>query len=259
MSGNGVAALRRVGVIAPIALGVVIAAASVVALGSLIAKPNEVVISRYATSLDGRNRSQRHNADLALSRLDGAVIKPGETFSFNARVGTFSRDQGYRKAPVSYNGQLVDSWGGGVCQTSTTLYNTALLAGMDIVERNRHRFCPSYVPPGRDAAVAFNTIDLKFRNPYDFPVRIEAVDHHDRVEIQMLAPHPLKEVPQVVSRLAQVHEPTVFIIGDRDRYGRLRNSGKPGYEVNVFRFIGNRSELISSDNYPAMNRIVQMR
>lgn len=240
-------------------IGSVVALASVVALGFVITKPNEVVIARYATSLDGRNRAQRHNADLALDRLNGAVIKPGETFSFNARVGTFSRDQGYRKAPVSYNGQLVDSWGGGVCQTSTTLYNSALLSGMMIVERNRHRFAPSYVPPGRDAAVAFNTIDLKFRNPYDFPVRIHAVDRGDRIEIEMLGAHALKDQPRVVSQLADIHAPTEFLIGNDDVYGRLRNSGKPGYEVNVFRFVGRRSELISSDNYPAMNRIVQMR
>lgn len=241
-------------------LGAAVTAVCVVALGSLVAKPQQVVISRYATSLDGRNHAQRHNADLALSRLDGTIIKPGETFSFNARVGTFSRDQGYRKAPVSYNGQLVDSWGGGVCQTSTTLYNTALLAGMDIVERNRHHFCPSYVSPGRDAAVAFNTIDLKFKNPYDFPVQIEAIDRHDRVEIEMLAPHALKVQPEVVSQVVDVHAPAQFLIGDRsDNYGRLRNSGKPGYKVNVFRFMGDREELISSDEYPAMNRIVQMR
>src|SRR2546423_11256825 len=104
------------------ALGAVIAVGAVGALVFLIGKPEEVVISRYATSLDGRTRSQRHNADLALSRLNGVVIQPGQIFSFNSVVGTFSRDQGYRKAPVSYNGQLVSSWGGGVCHTSQTVY-----------------------------------------------------------------------------------------------------------------------------------------
>ncbi len=242
-----------------VSIGAFIAVASVLALVTVVAKPNEVIISRYATSLDGRNRAQRHNADLALSRLDGVVIAPGQIFSFNARVGTFSKDQGYRKAPVSYNGQLVSSWGGGVCQTSTTLYNTALLAGMDIVERNRHRFAPSYVPPGRDAAVAFNTIDLKFRNPYDFPVRIHAIDRNDRVEIEMLGPHALTIKPEVVTQMAAVHEPGVYLIGDGGEFGRRRNSGKQGFEVNVFRIIGDRKELISSDSYPAMNRIVQTR
>ncbi len=238
-------------------LGGVVAVASVAAFGLLLDKPNEVVVSRYATSLDGRNRAQRQNAELALSRLDGTVVNPGETFSFNRKVGSFSRDQGYRKAPVSYNGQLVDSWGGGVCQASTTLYNTALLAGMQIVERNRHRFSPSYVEPGRDAAVAFNTIDLKFRNPYDFPVRIHAGEQGNRVDIEMLAAHPLPAQPSVVSDIEQVHDPAVFLIGNRKDFNKMRNSGKPGFEVSVYRMTGNRKELISADSYPAMNRILE--
>lgn len=241
----------------PAIFGVGIAILSVGAFSLLLGRPNEVVISRYATSLDGRTRSQRHNASLALSRLDDSVIQPGETFSFNKKVGSFSRDQGYRKAPVSYNGQLVDSWGGGVCQASTTLYNTALLAGMQIVERSCHRFSPSYVEPGRDAAVAFNTIDLKFRNPYDFPVRIHAGENGDKVDIEMLAAQALPAQPSVFSDIQQVHLPAVFLIGNRADYNRLRNSGKPGFEVTVYRITGNRKELISTDSYPAMNRIIE--
>lgn len=240
-------------------LGALVALVSLAALGLLVGRPNEVVVAHYATPLDGRTRSQRHNADLALGRLNGTIVAPGQTFSFNARVGSFSRDQGYRKAPVSYNGQLVDSWGGGVCQTSTTLYNAALLAGMQIVERNRHRFAPSYVEPGRDAAVAFNTIDLKFRNPYDFPVRIGSTDKNGRVDVQILAPRPLPASPVVMSKIVQVHDPAVFLIGDRQDYGRLRNSGKAGFEVNVYRITGDKKELISADSYPAMNRIVETR
>lgn len=240
-------------------LGALVALGSIAGLGLLVRKPQEVLLARYGTSLDGRNRSQRHNADLALQRLNNAVIKPGEVFSFNARVGSFSRDQGYRKAPVSYNGQLVDSWGGGVCQTSTTLYNAALLSGMEIVERNRHRFAPSYVPPGRDAAVAFDTIDLKFRNPFDFPVHIRAVDRRDRVEVELLGSHGLPESPQVVAEVRQVRQPGVFLVGDPGKFGRVRNSGKRGWQVCVYRVTGAKRELISADSYPAMNRIVQTR
>lgn len=238
-------------------VGAAVALGSIGALGLLVQKPQEVMLARFGTSLDGRNRSQRHNADLALQRLNNAVIQPGEVFSFNARVGSFSRDQGYRKAPVSYNGQLVDSWGGGVCQTSTTLYNAALLSGMQIVERNRHRFAPGYVPPGRDAAVAFDTIDLKFKNPYDFPVRIRAVDRDDRVEIEVRAPRALPIKPEIVAEVRQVREPRLFVVGDGDQFGRIRNSGKRGWQVCVYRLTGDRRELISADSYPAMNRILQ--
>lgn len=224
--------------------------------------PSEVVIAEFGTSLDGRLRSQRHNAVLSMERLQGATVGPGEVFSFNRLVGTFSRDAGYRKAPVSYNGQLVSSWGGGVCQTSTTLYNAALYAGMEIVERNRHRFAPSYVPPGRDAAVAYESIDLKFRNPHPFPVRIEGRIQGERLIVSMVGARPLEERPQIVQDVRQVVRPqTMEMRGPGHLAGgsrsRLRNSGKAGYEVAVYRLHGGKRELLSSDSYPPMHRIVE--
>src|SRR5215217_4730092 len=76
--------------------------------------PAEVEIAGYATSLNGRTRNQRHNAQLAANSLDGAVIPAGSLFSFNTAVKSWSADQGYRKAPVSYDGELVPAFGGGV-------------------------------------------------------------------------------------------------------------------------------------------------
>jgi vancomycin resistance protein YoaR len=196
---------------------------------------------------------------LALERLVGVEIPAGGAFSFNERVGTFSRDAGYRKAPVSYNGQLIDDWGGGVCQTSTTLYNAALLAGMQILERNRHRFQPSYVPPGRDAAVAFSNIDLRFRNPHPFPVRIEGEVHGGRLQVRLVGPQAPAVRPEVISDVHEVREPQIFTLGGPGGRRRVRNTGKAGFEVSVYRITGNRRERISHDNYPAMNRVVEIR
>jgi vancomycin resistance protein VanW len=226
---------------------------------ALLARPGEVCLGGYTTSLAGRTRSQRHNSALALDKLVGAVIKPGETFSFNKCVGSFSRDEGYRRAPVSYNGQLIDSWGGGVCQTSTTLYNAALLGGMDIVERNRHRFAPSYIPPGRDAAVAFSAIDLKFRNPHPYPVRILGVIEGDRLTIGIYGPEKLKEKPRIVEKVREPLEPTTYTIGHEGPRARVRNSGKEGFQVAVYRLVGNTRELISNDAYPSMGRVIEYR
>ncbi|AIE84481.1 VanW family protein [Fimbriimonas ginsengisoli] len=226
---------------------------------AICAVPREATLGAYSTSLAERSTSQRHNAQLSLSRLVGAEIPTGATFSFNQRVGTFSRDQGYRKAPVSYNGQLIDDWGGGVCQTSTTLYNAALLAGMRIVERNRHRFQPSYVPPGRDAAVAFSNIDLRFTNPYSYPVRIEGTIAGSRLEIRFVAPQAPAIRPEVVSDVHDVQSPETFVLGAPSGRRRVRNTGKSGFEVSVYRITGPRRELISHDNYPAMNRVVEVR
>ena len=222
-----------------------------------LAVPTEVVVGGYSTSLKGRSPSQRHNAHLALSRLVGARIVPGATFSFNRRVGTLSRDQGYRKAPVSYNGQLIDDWGGGVCQTSTTLYNAALLGGLEVVERAHHRFAPSYVPPGRDAAVAYPGVDLRFRNPYRFPVRIVGAMRGDRLEVSILGAKAPAVRPEVVSRVADVARPQTFVLGAEGR-SRVRNTGKAGFSVEVVRIVGDRRETISRDAYPTMNRVVQL-
>lgn len=226
---------------------------------TLAALPRESQIGGFSTSLDGRTRSQRHNARLAVVRLNGATVQPGEVFSFNQRVGTFSEDQGYRKAPVSYNGQLISDWGGGVCQTSTTLYNAALLAGMQVVERNRHHFMPSYVPPGRDAAVAFSSIDLKLKNTSDSPIRIEAQIAGDSIRVNLLAPKPLKTRPEITQVVRDTIAPSTFILGNRTSAGHVRNSGKMGFDVTVYRQTGPIRERISTNTYPAMNRVVEYR
>lgn len=218
----------------------------------------EVVLGDYATVIDGRLASQSHNAKLSLDRLDGVVIAPGETLSFNQLIGSWSRDQGYRRAPVSYGGTLIDSWGGGVCQTSTTLYNAALLAGLDVSERHRHHFAPSYVPPGRDAAVAFPNIDLKIRNPYEFAVRLETKVSPLAITVQVVGRGKARNDISIRQRVAQVREPNEFRLGSGPS-GRVRNPGKPGYEVVTYRMVGDRRELLSQDQYPVMHRIVEYR
>ncbi len=236
-----------------------IATGAVVAATAFLSKPGEVCVGGYTTSLAGRSRSQRHNSQLSLDNLQGITLAPGETFSFNKVVGSFSRDEGYRRAPVSYNGQLIESWGGGVCQTSTTLYNAALLAGLKIVERNRHRFAPSYVPPGRDAAVAYSEIDLKLRNPYSFPVRILGEIKGDRLSLGFYAAQSLPNRPVIEGDVREAKTPDTYQIGKPHGFARVRNSGKTGFQVAVYRVIGNKKELISMDSYPGMSRVIEYR
>jgi vancomycin resistance protein VanW len=213
-------------------------------------------LGEFSTPLEGRTANQRHNALLAVQKIDGVVIRPSETFSFNGSVGSYSRDQGFRRAPVSYNGTLVKGWGGGVCQTSTTLYNAALLAGMPILERNRHRFAPSYCPPGRDAAVAFDTIDLKFKNDYDFPIRIRARFQGSSLTVGLYGKgegRPVKVLTQVMG----VHEAGTMQLSETSGRARVRNTGKLGFEVATIRTVGGRRERVSEDSYPPMSRVVE--
>jgi len=234
--------------------------------------PAQVELAGYATSLKGRTRSQRHNARLAAEGLDGKVIAPGAVFSFNRAVKSWSVDQGYVKAPVSFDGELVPAFGGGVCQTSTTLYNAALLAGLPIKERHAHVFAPHYVTPGRDAAVAYPNIDLRVANPYPFPLRLRAAARGDRLEIRLLgaerAPVTAHVIPHFLSRdvplrLTRLVSPRGSGGVPRRAGAYLRSPGATGYRVVTYRVLTQsgrevRRERLSDDTYPAMNRIVQL-
>lgn len=217
----------------------------------------EECIGAWASPLAGRTSSQRHNAIRAAERLDGAVIRPGEVFSFNGRVGTCSRDRGFLRAPVSFNGQLVITWGGGVCQTSTTLYNAALHGGMEVIERHPHRFAPTYVPPGRDAAVAYDAFDLKFRNPYDVPVVVRCSVEGERLVVRLCAAGARKPEVRIWQDVRHVAQPGILTVGSGGRHTRLRTQGAPGFDVVVYRSVGGRHEVVSSNRYPALNTILE--
>lgn len=254
--------------LAPVALALVL-----VVLGSLVvvrlgAPPSEVELAGYATTLVGRTPGQRHNARLAARALDGVIIAPGGAFSFNRTVRSWTMDRGYVKAPVSYDGELVRAFGGGVCQTSTTLYNAALLAGLTIMERHSHVFAPTYVAPGRDAAVAQYDIDLRLGNPHPWPLRLQARALGDRLEVRVLG---RERPPTAVEITADVLSATVpaRMVQRIDRpegaSGRtyLRTPGATGYRVVTYRTFSVdgrviRRELLSDDSYPVMNRVVAL-
>lgn len=227
-------------------------------LGASKMPTGETEIARYETSLKGRTPNQRHNAMLSAREIDGVEIGPGSEFSFNGRLKGWTAKDGYRKAPVSYNGTLIDSFGGGVCQTSSTLYNAALLAGCEIIQRHSHQFQPGYVPPGRDAAVAYENIDLRFKNTMPGPMKIKARVQSDRLIITLSSNQPLNDRPQLQSEVMNRVAPQTF------RYGSgphlfIRNTGKPGYEVRVWRIWKDRREVISTKTYPVMHRVVELR
>ena len=97
---------------------------------------------------------------------------PGEVFSYNSIVGERTIAAGYKNAAIYENGQVVDGLGGGICQVSSTLYNAVLYANLEVVERTNHMFLTTYVSGGRDATVAYGSLDFKFKNNRDYPVRI---------------------------------------------------------------------------------------
>jgi vancomycin resistance protein YoaR len=215
------------------------------------------VLASFTTSFENRMSDQKENALLASKKLNGLVIRPGETLSFNSIVDTWSKDQGYKKAPVSFSGKLVPAYGGGVCQASTALYNAGLLAGLDIVERHRHEFAPNYVLPGRDAAVAFPNIDLKLRNPYKFAIVVRTRVFSDRLRVDLAGRGHGASV-KMSQRVVQVQLPASYSVG-QGRFAQVTIPGKPGYQVEIFRERNGARELVSCDSYPSMSRVVFRR
>lgn len=114
--------------------------------------------------------------------MDGSVLMPGQKISVHDKTAPYDADHGYVEAGSYENGQVVDSYGGGICQVSTTLYNAALSAELEIVERYPHSMPVSYIDLSRDAAIAGDYMDLVLENPYDAPVYIESmIDDENRL------------------------------------------------------------------------------
>jgi vancomycin resistance protein YoaR len=131
-------------------------------------------IASFSTHFASISSPQRsNNISIATKSINGTVIMPGDIFSFNDIVGQRTAARGYQAAPVIIGDHVEAGLGGGICQVSSTLYNTAVRAGMQTVERTHHSLPVNYVPKGMDATVDYGNIDYKFKNTRQYPIYIE--------------------------------------------------------------------------------------
>ena len=129
-------------------------------------------LASFSTNYNTRDSDRTTNLRLAANKVNGTVLMPGETFSYNKVVGQRTIAAGYKEAPIYVNGQVVDGLGGGICQISSTLYNAVIYANLDIVTRSNHQFVPSYVTASRDATVVYGATDFQFKNNRKYPIKI---------------------------------------------------------------------------------------
>ena len=137
------------------------------------AKEKYKTISTFTTKTTS-NSKRNTNVKLSAEALNGTVLQPGEEFSFNETVGQRTEAKGYKGAAAYNNGEVVEEIGGGVCQTSSTLYNAVLKAGLKTTKRQSHTYEPSYVTPGTDATVSWNGPDYRFVNNSSAAIGIRA-------------------------------------------------------------------------------------
>ncbi|MDO8684038.1 MAG: VanW family protein [Armatimonadota bacterium] len=220
-------------------------------------RPIDTRLSIYTTTFSTGKLNRSHNIGLATGRLDGAIVKPGQVFSFNKTVGPRIGKLGYREAPVFINGELTPGTGGGVCQVSTTIYNAALYANMEIVQRSHHSGPVAYVPKGRDATVVYGALDLKFRNPGTAAVYISTGVTGGRITAAMYGAGADKREVEI-TRSAAIRIPQkVFVYQDNSLEPGARvivRDGYDGYSVRTYRTVKQngvvvKRETISKDRY----------
>lgn len=129
-------------------------------------------LGSYSTSYGSSDSNRRANIARAAELINGTVVAPGAVFSFNDTVGRRTTENGFYPAKEYVDGQSVDGIGGGTCQVSSTLYSAVLYADMSIVERLNHMMTVGYIPLGQDATVADDSVDFKFKNSSDYPVKV---------------------------------------------------------------------------------------
>ena len=122
------------------------------------------------------------NLKIASSKINGTILKSGETFKWSKIVGELTPEKGYKTAIAYFNGNDMNAIGGGVCQVSTTLYQCAKISNMKIIERHTHGKDVTYIEAGEDATVSQNLKDFVFKNNKSYAIKIEA-DAYQNVTI----------------------------------------------------------------------------
>lgn len=133
------------------------------------------LLAEYTTSFSPNNTNRVTNIYLSAQKTSDVLLMPGEEFSYNDLTGKRIASNGYKDAPVIINGKLEQDVGGGVCQVSSTLFNSVMYSGLDITSRRNHSLKSSYVPIGQDAMVTDGGSDFRFKNPYNHPIYIKNV------------------------------------------------------------------------------------
>lgn len=224
------------------------------------------VLGTYTTLYDASNENRDNNVNLASEKINGTIIYPGETFSYNQIVGKRTIEAGYKEAGAYAGGKVVQEIGGGICQVSSTLYNAVLYANLEVVERYNHYFETSYVDPGRDATVSWESLDFQFKNNRDYAIKIEAKARNGVCEIT------IKGIKQDNDYEVVIQPQVTSIIKKTERYENdssleegvteVEQEGHDGCTSETHKILMQNGvtvsdEIISQDYYHALEKIIR--
>lgn len=207
--------------------------------------------TNFSSGAVGRNENLR----VGCANINGTVLLPGEVFSMNEGLGPQTYANGYRNAAVIVNGKLEDGLGGGVCQITTTLYNAVIFAELEVVERKNHSLPVAYVPLGRDAAIAGDYTDFKFKNNTEYPVYIEAYLDGNKL-ITNLYGNEIHSSSRKVEfekvMIGTIAKPAEIVTEDPNRPEGEREityTGKVGYKVETYKNTYENNTLLSREYF----------
>ena len=195
----------------------------------------------FKTTFTNSSESRKNNIKKALSCFDGILLNPGQTLSFNDTTGVRNEQNGYMKAKIIKNGAFVEEFGGGVCQVSTTIYNAALLAGLEIVEVNPHSLPVSYIEPCFDAMVNMGSSDLIIKNNTKEAILFATSYLNDECLVNIYGEENKYKVVRRSKKVEELNEILEEKTSDYKRFGLdeelepgkeiILNYGKPGFKA----------------------------
>ncbi|MDL0296414.1 VanW family protein, partial [Clostridioides difficile] len=193
-------------------------------------------LGTYSTTFKTSQINRSINIKLATDNISNVLLMPGETFSFNKHTGKRSKENGYKSAPVIMEGEMEEDYGGGVCQVSSTLYNSVLYAGLEIVNVKNHTIPSSYVPKGRDATVADSGIDFLFKNNLKHPVYIKNYVSGNQIVCNIYGSAEDKQNITISTKLDGVSQTTMKRVNDPTMpkgKEKVDKSGRNAYSVST--------------------------
>ncbi len=225
------------------------------------------VLGKYQTKYATSNRPRSNNVELSAKFVDGTILLPGDEFSYNKIVGERTYERGFKAASVYENNKMVDGLGGGICQTSSTIYAAVLYADLEVTERHEHMLEVHYAPLGMDATVAYGSLDFRFKNNTDAPVKIVTKAAAGKVDVQILGTNtnPNKKVEIICDRISYTPYGTTIINDENLEPGTEIQDGEGfnGAIVNTYKKITENGKEISNkllhkSVYRMVNRILRV-
>lgn len=215
-----------------------------------------------STTFSTSNVNRAHNIRIAASKIDGTVLASGEIFSYNQVVGPRTPELGYKAANTYVGGKIVEGIGGGICQVSSTLYNSLLFSDLEVLERTNHQFTVSYIPLGHDAAVDYSGVDLKFRNSTAWPIKILATVSGGTITITIKGtnenPGKKVETRTKVLRTIDFTEKITYDPSLPEGTRIVTTAGMKGFTVELYKII-KQDNMVASESLVSTNYYLPLR